>query len=76
MKNAQCPVLLKYSNEGNVKELRKFQLTAPLQVPCVPCVPSTVSSFQEHLDAFVAAVNSEFGCLLVMGKVAVATERW
>ena len=32
--------------------------------------------FQEFLDAFATAVNSEFGCLLVMGKVAVATERW
>lgn len=32
--------------------------------------------FQEFLDAFATAVNSEFGCLLVMGKAAVATERW
>ncbi|CAB3990223.1 Hypothetical predicted protein, partial [Paramuricea clavata] len=30
----------------------------------------------EYLDAFVEAVNSEFGCLLVMGKIAVASERW
>ncbi|KAJ7381983.1 hypothetical protein OS493_037862 [Desmophyllum pertusum] len=35
-----------------------------------------VSFLQEFLDAFATAVNSEFGCLLVMGKVAVATERW
>ncbi|XP_078347527.1 protein fuzzy homolog [Oculina patagonica] len=35
-----------------------------------------VSILQEFLDAFATAVNSEFGCLLVMGKVAVATERW
>lgn len=31
---------------------------------------------QEFLDAFATAVSSEFGCLLIMGKVAVATERW
>ncbi|XP_066026825.1 protein fuzzy homolog isoform X3 [Pocillopora verrucosa] len=35
-----------------------------------------VSFLQEFLDAFATAVSSEFGCLLVMGKVAVATERW
>lgn len=35
-----------------------------------------VSLLQEFLDDFATAVNSEFGCLLVMGKVAVATERW
>ncbi|XP_031557182.1 protein fuzzy homolog isoform X2 [Actinia tenebrosa] len=35
-----------------------------------------VSVLQETLDAFVSALESEFGCLLVMGKVAVATVRW
>ncbi|KAK2569127.1 Protein fuzzy-like protein [Acropora cervicornis] len=37
---------------------------------------SDVSVLQEFLDDFASAVNSQFGCLLVMGKVAVATERW
>ncbi|EDO47721.1 predicted protein [Nematostella vectensis] len=35
-----------------------------------------VSILQEFLDNFIAGVESEFGCLLVLGKVAVATERW
>ncbi|XP_022780586.1 protein fuzzy homolog isoform X3 [Stylophora pistillata] len=35
-----------------------------------------VSFLQEFLDAFATSVSSEFGCLLIMGKVAVATERW
>ncbi|XP_036375281.1 protein fuzzy homolog [Megalops cyprinoides] len=31
---------------------------------------------QEALDAFTRAADSEFGCLLVHGKVVVATEKW
>lgn len=31
---------------------------------------------QDSLDAFVSACDSEFGCLLVYGKIAVATDKW
>lgn len=31
---------------------------------------------QERLDAFVKACDSEFGCLLVDGKVVVGTDKW
>ncbi|XP_046846982.1 protein fuzzy homolog isoform X2 [Xenia sp. Carnegie-2017] len=45
-----------------------------LAVDVILCMD--VAVLQEYLDAFVEAVNSEFGCLLVMGKVAVASGRW
>ncbi len=32
--------------------------------------------FQTYLDAFTEAANSPYGCLLVKGKVAVATKKW
>ena len=31
---------------------------------------------QDCLDGFVSACDSEFGCLLVHGKIVVATEKW
>ncbi|XP_013390800.1 protein fuzzy homolog [Lingula anatina] len=34
------------------------------------------SILQEYLDAFVEAAASPYGCLLVWGKVAVATRKW
>ncbi|XP_067876050.1 protein fuzzy homolog [Heterodontus francisci] len=44
---------------------------------CVDCVVSSDSEIlQEALDVFVAAAESNFGCLMVMGKVVVATEKW
>ncbi|XP_048473585.1 protein fuzzy homolog isoform X2 [Rhincodon typus] len=46
---------------------------------CVDCVVSPHSDIlQETLDVFVVAAASEsnFGCLIVMGKVIVATEKW
>ncbi|XP_048377121.2 protein fuzzy homolog isoform X1 [Stegostoma tigrinum] len=46
---------------------------------CVDCVVSPHSDIlQEALDVFVVAAASEsnFGCLMVMGKVVVATEKW
>ncbi|XP_038639581.1 protein fuzzy homolog [Scyliorhinus canicula] len=44
---------------------------------CVDCVVSPDSDIlQEALDVFVAAAESNFGCLMVMGKVVVATEKW
>ncbi|XP_072348480.1 protein fuzzy homolog isoform X1 [Scyliorhinus torazame] len=46
---------------------------------CVDCVVSPDSDIlQEALDVFVAAAAAEsnFGCLMVMGKVVVATEKW
>ncbi|XP_078093409.1 protein fuzzy homolog [Mustelus asterias] len=46
---------------------------------CVDCVVSPHSDIlQEALDVFVAAAAAEsnFGCLVVMGKVIVATEKW
>ena len=32
--------------------------------------------FQNFLDAFAEAADSPYGCLLVHGKVAVATKKW
>ena len=32
--------------------------------------------FQTYLDAFAEAAQSPYGCLLVAGKVAVATRKW
>ncbi|XP_067830471.1 protein fuzzy homolog isoform X2 [Heptranchias perlo] len=44
---------------------------------CVDCVVSPDTDIlQEALDIFVAAAESNFGCLMVMGKVVVATEKW
>uniref|UniRef100_UPI00398EADF2 protein fuzzy homolog isoform X2 n=1 Tax=Pristiophorus japonicus TaxID=55135 RepID=UPI00398EADF2 len=44
---------------------------------CVDCVVSPDTDIlQEALDVFVGAAESNFGCLMVMGKVVVATEKW
>ncbi|XP_072281566.1 protein fuzzy homolog isoform X2 [Pyxicephalus adspersus] len=44
---------------------------------CVDCVISNDSVIlQECLDGFTQAAESEFGCLLIGGKVVVATEKW
>ncbi|XP_059809444.1 protein fuzzy homolog isoform X4 [Hypanus sabinus] len=44
---------------------------------CVDCVVSPDAAIlQEALEVFVAAAESNFGCLMVMGKVVVATEKW
>lgn len=37
---------------------------------------SDTSILQERLDAFIKACHSEFGCLLVHGKIVVATDKW
>ncbi|XP_042200985.1 protein fuzzy homolog isoform X2 [Callorhinchus milii] len=43
----------------------------------VGCVLVTDSErLQEALDAFVAAADSHFGCLMVAGKMVVATAKW
>ncbi|XP_051899095.1 protein fuzzy homolog isoform X2 [Pristis pectinata] len=44
---------------------------------CVDCVVSPDAAIlQEALEVFVAAAESNFGCLMVKGKVVVATEKW
>uniref|UniRef100_H3BF40 Fuzzy planar cell polarity protein n=1 Tax=Latimeria chalumnae TaxID=7897 RepID=H3BF40_LATCH len=46
-------------------------------VQCVDCVLSNNNGvLQSCLDAFTQAAESQFGCLLVRGKVVVATEKW
>ena len=44
---------------------------------CVDIIlcPET-SILKERLDAFVKLCDSEFGCLLVHGKIVVATDKW
>ncbi|KAH1181147.1 protein fuzzy homolog isoform X3 [Mauremys mutica] len=44
---------------------------------CVECVPVPHgAALQEGLEAFVAAAESRFGCLVVGGRLALATEPW
>lgn len=44
---------------------------------CADCIlPPNTSLLQDALDAFTQASESEFGCLLIRGRVAVATETW
>ncbi|XP_039365995.1 protein fuzzy homolog isoform X4 [Mauremys reevesii] len=44
---------------------------------CVECVPVPHgAALQEGLEAFVAAAESRFGCLVVGGQLALATEPW
>lgn len=44
---------------------------------CADCLlPQNTSLLQVALDAFTQASESEFGCLLIHGRVAVATEKW
>ncbi|XP_076001061.1 protein fuzzy homolog [Genypterus blacodes] len=39
-------------------------------------VPPNPALLQEALDGFTQAAESEFGCLMVHGRIAVATEKW
>lgn len=44
---------------------------------CADCLlPPQPGVLQEALDSFSQAADSEFGCLLVQGRVAAATEKW
>ncbi|XP_032624437.1 protein fuzzy homolog isoform X2 [Chelonoidis abingdonii] len=44
---------------------------------CVECVPVPHgAALQECLEAFVAAAESRFGCLVAGGRLALATEPW
>lgn len=44
---------------------------------CIDCVLlSQPDLLQETLESFTRAAESEFGCLLVRGRLAVATEKW
>lgn len=44
---------------------------------CADCILFPQADLlQETLDAFTRAAESEFGCLLVRGRLAVATEKW
>uniref|UniRef100_A0A8C4SLP5 Fuzzy planar cell polarity protein n=1 Tax=Erpetoichthys calabaricus TaxID=27687 RepID=A0A8C4SLP5_ERPCA len=44
---------------------------------CADClIPQEPTILQECLDGFSQAAESEFGCLLVDGKIVVATEKW
>lgn len=39
-------------------------------------VPPNPALFQEAVDGFAQAAESEFGCLVVHGRIATATEKW
>ncbi|XP_008283497.1 protein fuzzy homolog [Stegastes partitus] len=39
-------------------------------------VPPNPSLLQEAVDGFAQAADSEFGCLIVHGRIATATEKW
>lgn len=39
-------------------------------------VPPNPALFQEAVDGFAQAADSEFGCLVVHGRIATATEKW
>ncbi|XP_037643511.1 protein fuzzy homolog [Sebastes umbrosus] len=39
-------------------------------------VPPNPALLQEAVDGFAQATDSEFGCLIVHGRVAAATEKW
>ncbi|KAK2895134.1 protein fuzzy homolog [Channa argus] len=39
-------------------------------------VPPNPTLLQEAVDGFAVAADSEFGCLLVRGRIAAATEKW
>ncbi|XP_026888417.2 protein fuzzy homolog [Electrophorus electricus] len=44
---------------------------------CADCLlPSQPGILQETLDSFTRAADSEFGCLLVRGRLALATDKW
>ncbi|XP_029381525.1 protein fuzzy homolog [Echeneis naucrates] len=39
-------------------------------------LPPNPAVLQEAVDAFAQAADSEFGCLIVHGRIAAATEKW
>ncbi|XP_041848542.1 protein fuzzy homolog [Melanotaenia boesemani] len=39
-------------------------------------LPPNSALLQEAVDGFAQAVDSEFGCLIVHGRIATATEKW
>lgn len=39
-------------------------------------LPPNLTVLQEAVDGFAAAADSEFGCLIVHGRIAAATEKW
>ncbi|KAJ8012246.1 hypothetical protein DPEC_G00066690 [Dallia pectoralis] len=44
---------------------------------CGDCLlPTNPTLLQEALDGFTQAADSEFGCLMVHGRIAVATDKW
>lgn len=44
---------------------------------CADCIlVSQPSGLQEALDGFTRAVECEFGCLLIHGRLALGTEKW
>nr|XP_046177944.1 protein fuzzy homolog [Oncorhynchus gorbuscha] len=44
---------------------------------CADCLlPPNATVLQEGLDCFTQAADSEFGCLMVHGRIATATEKW
>ncbi|XP_066508744.1 protein fuzzy homolog [Hoplias malabaricus] len=44
---------------------------------CADCLlPSQPGILQQALDAFTQASDSEFGCLIIRGRLAVATDKW
>uniref|UniRef100_A0A8C3FMQ0 Fuzzy planar cell polarity protein n=1 Tax=Chrysemys picta bellii TaxID=8478 RepID=A0A8C3FMQ0_CHRPI len=78
-------------NVRNIERLKKdlracYKLIdsflAPLErsgdlTQCVECVPVPHgAALQECLEAFVAAAESRFGCLVAGGRLALATEPW
>ncbi|XP_050783681.1 protein fuzzy homolog isoform X2 [Gopherus flavomarginatus] len=78
-------------NVRNIERLKKdlracYKLIdsflAPLErsgdlTQCVECVPVPHGvALQECLEAFVAAAESRFGCLVAGGRLALATEPW
>ncbi|KAJ3595653.1 hypothetical protein NHX12_004956 [Muraenolepis orangiensis] len=44
---------------------------------CADCLlPPDPALVQEAVDGFTRSVDSEFGCLVVRGRIAAATEKW
>ena len=75
------------SPEKLKKELRTCQCLIESVVSMTPLfgnflqatdiiICSDTSLLQDCLDSFVEACDSVFGCLLVFGKIVIATERW
>ncbi|XP_071768707.1 protein fuzzy homolog [Centroberyx gerrardi] len=44
---------------------------------CADCLlPPNPAALQEAVEGFTQAADSEFGCLMVHGRIAAATEKW